>query len=97
MDNITENYRKEHEERMKNERSDRRKTFNQMLNKSKNVVADELLFTATHEFFNGMKKSEIKKWAETCMEFVYEDLGYTKEQVLHAALHMDEKHLIFIV
>ena len=23
--------------------------------------------------------------------FVYEDLGYTKEQVLHATLHMDEK------
>ena len=89
--NITEEYKKEHDERMKTERSDRKKTFNQMLNKSKNVVADELILTATHEFFNGMKKSEIKKWAETCMDFVYEDLGYTKEQVLHATLHMDEK------
>ena len=89
--NITEDYRKEHDERMKNERSDRRKTFNQMLNKSKNVVADELLFTATHEFFKDMKKSDIKKWADTCMDFVYNDLGYKKEQVLHATLHMDEK------
>lgn len=89
--NITDEYRKEHDERMKSERSDRKKTFNQMLNKSKNVVADELILTATHEFFNGMKKSEIKKWAETCMDFVYKDLGYTKEQVLHATLHMDEK------
>ena len=25
------------------------------------------------------------------MEFVYQDLGYTKEQILHATLHMDEK------
>ena len=39
------------EERMKIEREDRKKTFNQMLNKSRNVVADELLFTATNRFF----------------------------------------------
>ncbi len=25
------------------------------------------------------------------MEFVYEDLGYTQEQILHSTLHMDEK------
>ena len=25
------------------------------------------------------------------MEFVYNDLGYTKEQVLHATIHLDEK------
>lgn len=25
------------------------------------------------------------------MEFVYKDLGYTKEQVLHSTLHLDEK------
>ena len=31
---------------MKTEREDRKKTFNQMLDNSKNVVADELLFTA---------------------------------------------------
>ena len=49
-----------------------------MLDKSKNVVADELLFTATNEFFKDMTKEDIKDWANTCMEFVYEDLGYTK-------------------
>ena len=38
-----------------------------------------------------MKQKDIKKWADTCMEFVYNDLGYTKEQVLHSTLHMDEK------
>ena len=38
--NLTQDYRKEHDERMKNERNDRRKTFNQMLNCSKNCVSD---------------------------------------------------------
>ena len=62
-----------------------------MLNKSKSVVADELMFTATHKFFDNMSKDEIMKWANTCMDFVYNDLGYTKEQVLHATIHLDEK------
>ncbi len=97
--NITKEYRKEHDERMKTEREDRKKTFNQMLNKSKNVVADELLFTATHTFFKNMEESDIKEWANTCMQFVYKDLGYTKEQVLHATIHMDEEtpHLHCVV
>ena len=85
--NITKEYRKEHEERMKTEREDRRKTFNQMVNKSKSVVVDELLFTATNEFFKDMNIREIKEWADTCMNFVYEDLGYTKDQVLHSVVH----------
>ena len=89
--NLTKEYRKEHEERMKNEREDRKKTFKQMLDKSNNVIADELLFTATNEFFNNMTKEDIKEWADTCMEFVYNDLGYKKERVLHATVHMDEK------
>lgn len=87
---LTKEYRKEHDERMKTERKDRRKTFNQMLNKSRNVVADELLFTATNEIFKGMTREDIEEWANTCMKFVYEDLGYTKEQVLHATVHIDE-------
>ncbi|KWW27477.1 MAG: Uncharacterized protein AUK63_2266, partial [bacterium P3] len=88
---ITKEYKKEHEERMKTEREDRRRTFRQMVDKSKSVVADELLFTATNEFFNNMTKEDLKEWADTCMEFVYNDLGYKKEQVLHATVHMDEK------
>ena len=97
--NKVKDYEKEHNERMKTERPDRRKTFNQMLNKSKNVVADELLFTATHKFFDNMSKEDIREWADTCMEFVYEDLGYTKEQVLHATVHLDEEtpHLHCVV
>ena len=88
--NLTSEYRKEHDERMKTERDDRKKTFNQMLNNSKNVVADELLFTATNKFFEGMLKDDIMLWANTCMEFVYNDLGYKKEQVLHVTIHLDE-------
>jgi len=62
-----------------------------MLDNSKNVVADELLFTATNKFFKNMSNEDLMKWANTCMEFVYEDLGCIKEQVLHATLHLDEK------
>ncbi len=89
--NLTKEYEKEHNERMKTEREDRKKTYSQMLNKSRSVVADELMFTATHKFFDNMSKEEILEWANTCMVFVYNDLGYTKEQVLHATLHLDEK------
>ncbi len=89
--NLTKEYEKEHNERMKTEREDRKKTYSQMLNKSKSVVADELMFTATHNFFDNMSKDEILEWANTCMDFVYNDLGYTKEQVLHATLHLDER------
>lgn len=88
---LTKEYRLQHEERMKTEREDRRRTYNQMLDRSKNVVADELLFTATYEFFKEMTIDDIKSWANTCMEFVYNDLGYTKEQVLHSVVHLDEK------
>ena len=88
---LTSDYKKEHEERMKTEREDRKKNFRQMLDSSKNCVADELLFTATNTFFQNMKREDIKEWADTCMEFVYNDLGYKKEQVLHATVHMDEK------
>ena len=96
---LVKNYEKEHNERMKTEREDRKRTFNQMLDKSKNVVADELLFTATNEFFKDMTKEDILDWANTCMEFVYEDLGYTKEQVLHSVIHLDEKtpHIIVLL
>ena len=62
-----------------------------MVDDANNVVADELLFTSDSDFFKDMNKKQIKKWADICMEFVYEDLGYTKEQILHATLHLDEK------
>ena len=87
----TKEYKLEHDDRMKTEREDRKRTYSQMLDRSKNVVADEMIFTASPGFFKNMNNKDIKKWANTCMEFVYQDLGYKKEQVLHATLHMDEK------
>ena len=89
--NLTKEYKKEHNKRMETMRDDRKKTFKQMVDDSNNVVADELLFTSDNDFFKDMNKKQIKKWADTCIEFVYEDLGYTKEQVLHATLHLNEK------
>mgnify|MGYP004647068655 CR=1 FL=1 len=28
-----------------------------------------------------MSRKEITRWTDTCMNFVYNDLGYTKEQI----------------
>ena len=96
---LVKDYKKEYEEKQKSTREDRRKSFDKMLDDSNSVVADELLFTSDNEFFKNMSKREIKKWADVCMDFVYKDLGYTKEQVLHATIHMDEKtpHLHCVV
>lgn len=76
---------------MKTERKSRQKKYHEMLNSSRNCVADELLFTASPDFFKNMTREDIKEWADTCMEFVYNDLGYTKDQVLHSVVHLDEK------
>lgn len=96
---LVKDYKREYEEKQLTTREDRKKSFDKMLDDSNSVVADELLFTSDNEFFKNMNRKDIKKWAETCMEFVYEDLGYTKEQVLHATVHMDEKtpHLHCVV
>ena len=97
---ITKDYRLEFNERMKNERFDRKKSFYQMVNDSKSVVADEILFTSDQIFFDSLSEEELMKWANTVLDFVYEDLGYKKEQVIHATLHMDEKtphiHLVVV-
>lgn len=88
---ITKEYRKEHDEKMKTIRQDRYKTFDQMVDDSKSCVADEMIFTSGPEFFKDMPKEEILRWANGCMEFVYKDLGYTKEQVIQSVLHLDER------
>lgn len=88
---ITKEYKKEHDEKMKTIRQDRYKTFDQMVDDSKSCVADEMIFTSGPEFFKDMSKEEMLRWANGCMEFVYKDLGYTKEQVIQSVLHLDEK------
>src|SRR5574344_1241470 len=96
---LTKEYKKEHDKRMETMRDDRKRSFKQMVDDSNNVVADELLFTSDSDFFKNMSKKQIRKWADTCMDFVYEDLGYKKEQILHATIHLDEKtpHLHCVV
>ena len=91
FDNLTKEYKKEHEIRMKTERKSRQKKYHEMLNSSRNCVADELMFTASPDFFKDMTRDYVKSWADTCMEFVYNDLGYTKDQILHSVVHLDEK------
>ena len=97
--NITKDYKEEHDKRQLTQREERKKSFSQMVDDSKSVVADELLFTSDTEFFKGMSKNKLMKWANTCMDFVYEDLGYTKDQILHSTIHLDEKtpHLHCVV
>ena len=62
-----------------------------MVNDSKSVVADEMIFTSDIDFFKNMSKDELMKWANETMNFVYEDLGYKKEQILHSVIHLDEE------
>jgi hypothetical protein len=87
---IVKPYKEEHEEKMKSTRENRRKSFNKMLDDSNSVVADELIFTATNEYFKEKDTDTIKRWGNTCLDFVYKDLGYEKWQILNATIHMDE-------
>ena len=84
-------YKEQHDLKMLTERDDRKKSFNEMLDKSNSVVADELLFTSDQDFFQDMNKEDIINWGKTNLDFVYNILGYKKEQVLHATIHLDEK------
>lgn len=95
--NLVKEYKKQHEEKQKTERENRKKSFTQMLDDSNSVVADELLFDK--EFFKDMSKEEIEEWAEVCMDFVLQDIGYYHHQILNAVIHLDEKtpHLHVVV
>ena len=84
-------YKEQHDLKMLTERDDRKRSFNEMLDKSNSVVADELLFTSDQDFFHDMNKEDIINWGKTNLDFVYNILGYKKEQVLHATIHLDEK------
>ena len=83
--------KQEHTERMKTMRADRIKTFNQHINSSKNDVAFEMVFTSDNEFFDGLNRNDIKKWAEKSLDFVTKDLVIERRNILHAIVHMDEK------
>ena len=93
---LVKEYKKEYEEKQKATREDWRKPFDKMLDDSNSVVADELMFTSDNEFFKNMSKKDIKKWADTCMEFVYNDLGYTKNKFYIVSFIWMKKHHICI-
>lgn len=88
---IVEPMKLEHEEKMKTERKDRVKSFETKINSSKSDVACEFLFTSDEKFFEGMNKDQVKKWSETCLEFVKKEIGISEDKMLHAVVHMDEK------
>lgn len=91
FNDIVASMKQEHTERMKTMRADRIKTFNQHINSSKNDVAFEMVFTSDNEFFDGLNRNDIKKWAEKSLDFVTKDLGIERRNILHAIVHMDEK------
>jgi hypothetical protein len=88
---ITSEMKIDHEKRMKSIRSDRRKSFDQAINSAKNDVACEFLFTSDEEFFQNKSKDEIETWAKQSLEFLEKDIGITKDKIIHASVHMDEK------
>jgi len=81
----------EHEERMRTIRADRFKTFDQHINSSKNDIAFESVFTSDKEFFKNMSKADIKTWAEKSLEFLINDIGIPKQNIIHAEVHLDEE------
>ena len=91
FDKITLNMKKQHYERMKKIRKDRVKTFNQFVNSNKSDVACEMIFTSDEEFFKNLNEDDIKDWARVSLNFVIDDIGIKKENIIHAVIHMDEK------
>jgi hypothetical protein len=88
---ITTEMRIQHEERMQSMRSDRITSFEKSLNTSKSDVACEMIFTSDEEFFKGMNKADIKNWAETSLDFATKEIGLSKNNIIHAIVHLDEK------
>ncbi len=68
--NKVKDYEKEHNERMKTERSDRRKTFNQMLNKSKNAVAEATYKIFKTEFAYNRRFENFEKLERELFDYV---------------------------
>ena len=66
--------------------------------RSDSVRVVETLFTASHEFFKGMKRKEIKGFFEEALAFMKKH--QSEETIISAVVHMDEKtphmHLSFV-
>jgi regulator of replication initiation timing len=91
FNDITVEMKEEHNERMKAVRKDRIKSFESAINSAHNDVACEFLFSSDEEFFKEMSKEQVESWARDSLEFVAKDIGITKDKIIHASVHMDEK------
>jgi len=88
---IVEPYKQEHEERMQSMRADRVKSFEKHINSSKSDVAAEFLFSSDEKFFKDKSKEEIQRWAKESLDFITNDIGIKKDNIIQAVVHMDEK------
>lgn len=88
---VTEDLKKQHEEQMEKTRKSRRKSFLDKINNDKADVACEFLMSATPEYFEGMSHEKIREWGESSLDFITDEIGIDKENILHAVVHMDEK------
>lgn len=53
------------------------------------VTMVELLFTASHEFFENMTPNEVRSYFQSCYEFACKKYG--KENIIAADVHLDER------
>jgi regulator of replication initiation timing len=91
FNDITAEMKEEHNERMKTVRKDRVKSFESAINSAHNDVACEFLFSSDEAFFKDMTREQVESWAKDSLEFVAKDIGITKDKIIHASVHMDEK------
>lgn len=91
FNSLTNEMRDNHNERMKTMRADRVKSFDKSLDDSSSDVACEMLFTSDDKFFENMNREDVIKWAKSSLDFVTNDIGLKKENIIHAIVHMDEK------
>ena len=81
---------------MKTIRFDRKKSFYEFLNNSKDVVADEMISTSDAEFFKNMSYEDMMKWATESINFVIEDLGLTdKGNKRKRRITVDQKQTVY--
>ena len=82
------------------EQDDRKKHLIKQLDKSKNVVADKVLFTAINEFFQGMTKEDIIDWAILVQSLFmniqvikgtsFKGCSISKKQYIRDKIHLSE-------
>ena len=91
FDYVARDLKSQHEEQMETTRKSRQKSFHDKINDDKADVACEFLMSATPEYFEGMSHERIREWGKSSLDFVTDEIGIDKDNILHAVVHMDEK------